>query len=365
MPPRGWLRGGSVAAGVALALLGGVVLPAPLAKDKSAKEYRAQLDAQPDPVWPSPPDAPRVKWVRFLRDEYDVGAQKKSGFLDALAGKNKEIFALNRPIAVTADQKGLVYVLDHTWGLVRFDIAGKKMTSLSSAGGFSTENPVGIAADSRFLYVADSKKNTVAVLDFDGRMLRQVGDPKIVNWPVGVAVDEKAGLLFVVNGHGHQVLVFEKDSGKLIRTIGRRGADPGQLNYPTYVALLPGERLAVMDSLNFRVQIFNYSGKFLKTFGQLGDKPGFFFRPKGIASDSEGHIYVADGAFQNIQVFDDGGRLLGVVGEGGSNKGQFSLPIGLACVNDTIYVADQFNRRIQILQYLPEAGKGGGGKQER
>ena len=65
-----------------------------------------------------------------------------------------------------------------------------------------------------------------------------------------------------------------------------------------------------MDSMNFRVQIFDPDGKFLRVFGKLGDSFGQFARPKGIGVDSEGHVYVVDSAFNNVQIFDETGRLL-------------------------------------------------------
>lgn len=324
------------------------------AKEKGKKAKAPSLDDQPDPVWPPPPAPAKIKWVKFIRDEYDVGSIKKSPLLDALAGKGKELLVLQRPMAVAATPDGVLFVLDFMLGVLKFDLNAKKTVNLTKAGGFATQNPVGVAADSKFVYVTDSKKNTVAVLDFDGRILRQITDPKVVDWPVGVAVDEKADLLFVVNGHGHNLLVFHRQAGKLLRTIGKRGSEPGQFNFPTYLALLPNERIAVMDSGNFRCQILSYQGKVLRTFGQLGDKPGSLFRPKGIAADSDGNLYIVDGAFQNIQVFDQEGRLLTIIGEGGRGKGQFSLPIGIACAGDQLYVADQFNKRIQVLRYFPQ-----------
>lgn len=340
--------------GAALGLVLTVSVSAKEKKPAPPKDLRGQIASQPDPVWPPPPDTPRVKYIGMIRDEYDVGSVKKSPFLDALAGKRREVFTLRRPMAVTADAQGRVYVLDFMVGLVAFDLQKGETRPLSNAGGFLTENPTGIAVDESFIYAADTKKNSVSVLDFEGRVLRQLSDPKSIDWPVGLAVDPKAGLLFVGNSHGHFVSVFDRVSGKLVRTIGRRGSEPGQFNFPTFLCLLPGERIAVVDSMNFRVQILSYTGRFLKQFGSAGDRPGALWRPKGIAADSEGHLYLVDNAFQNIQVFDEEGNLLLIVGQGGGLKGEFYAPVGLSCVQDKLYVADQFNGRVQMLQYLPD-----------
>jgi DNA-binding beta-propeller fold protein YncE len=59
-----------------------------------------------------------------------------------------------------------------------------------------------------------------------------------------------------------------------------------------------------------------------------------------------------DALFDNVQVFDDQGRLLLNWGESGSSPGQFWLPNGIAISRDNdIYVADSYNRRIQVFKY--------------
>ncbi len=342
-----------------VALVVSVGIMARRARHKHFKDARARIDAQPNPVWPPPPDKPRVKWVKFIRDEYDVGAVKRSRFLDALAGKKKAIVALRRPMDVAVDANGTLFVLDLRLGVLKFDFAHKKIVNLSRVADYFPKNPVAVAVDSHFLYVSDSAGNRVIVYDKAGHLIKMFADKRFIDWPVGIAIDGKAGLLFIVNGHGNDVVVLNSASGKLVRRIGKRGSEPGQFNYPTYITLLSGRRFAVVDTGNFRVQLFNYKGKFLRTFGKLGDRPGEFSRPKGITVDSDGNLYVVDGAFGNIQVFNQKGRLLTFIGRNGHGKGQFTLPLGITCRNDMIYVADQLNRRIQVLRYLKPQGKEG------
>jgi DNA-binding beta-propeller fold protein YncE len=60
-----------------------------------------------------------------------------------------------------------------------------------------------------------------------------------------------------------------------------------------------------------------------------------------------------DGLFDNIQIFDKDFRLLMAFGGPGNGYGQFWLPAGIYIdPNDTIYVSDNYNKRIQIFQYL-------------
>ena len=76
--------------------------------------------------------------------------------------------------------------------------------------------------------------------------------------------------------------------------LGPHGSQEGKFNYPTHVALDAVGDVYVMDSLNFRVQIFDRTGKFLSQFGGTGTSIHDFMKPKGIAVDSEGHIWVSD-----------------------------------------------------------------------
>jgi len=82
-----------------------------------------------------------------------------------------------------------------------------------------------------------------------------------------------------------------------------------------------------------------------------GSSPGR--RGFKMAVDSDGNIYVCDALFDAVQIFDRHGRLLLAFGDSGSQPGQFWMPAGIFIDNhDTIYVADTYNRRVQIFRYL-------------
>jgi DNA-binding beta-propeller fold protein YncE len=123
-------------------------------------------------------------------------------------------------------------------------------------------------------------------------------------------------------------------------------------NYPTFATVTPGNEVLVNDGLNYQIKRFDSEGNLLGAFGEEGDGPGTFSRPKGIAVDSDLNIYVVDNLFDNVQIFDRSGRVLLSVGSGGDGTGQFWSPAGIDIQNDTVYVADTHNHRVQILHYL-------------
>ena len=76
-----------------------------------------------------------------------------------------------------------------------------------------------------------------------------------------------------------------------------------------------------------------------------------FNHPSGITADNEDNIYIADTSNHHIQKFSSDGRFVASVSTCGSNPLQFSYPLGFGFnkKNGKLYVCDQDNHRIQIL----------------
>jgi sugar lactone lactonase YvrE len=77
------------------------------------------------------------------------------------------------------------------------------------------------------------------------------------------------------------------------------------------------------------------------------------FRPKAVGIDSEGDLYVVDAWWGIVQIFNRQGELLYYFGSNGTQAGEFQLPAGLFIDrDDRIYIADSFNRRVQVFHYF-------------
>lgn len=302
-------------------------------------------------VWPLPPDAPRVRYVKSIWGEKDLA--RKSDALDILAGEGISN-DLVKPFGVATDATGKIFVTDTARRVVFvFDEKAAK-TSFLGMKEKPFKMPVCVAVDAAGrIYVADTGYNTVIVLSADDRLIAQYGKD-ILNGPSGVAVDNDRRRVYVVSTKSHRIEVFSLDDNRHLFGFGSRGAGQGQFNYPSGIAVGPDGRLFVADSMNFRVQIFSSEGVYEKQVGGMGDAAGHFTRPKGIAVDAEGNIYVTDAAFNNFQMFDSAGRLLLFIGSGGvSMPGEFSLPAGIHVDSKgRIFVADQLNRRVQIFERI-------------
>lgn len=168
--------------------------------------------------------------------------------------------------------------------------------------------------------------------------------------PTGIAISKKKGEIWVVETGKHQVTVLNGD-GEVLKRIGGRGSDPGLFNYPTFIWIDEAGRVYIVDSMNFRVQILDQEGGFLYSFGESGDATGKMARPKGVATDSEGNIYVVDALFHVVQIFDQEGNYLFNFGGQGQDAGEFWMPGGIFIdEQDFIYVSDSYNARIQVFE---------------
>jgi DNA-binding beta-propeller fold protein YncE len=311
--------------------------------------------AQEKLVWPAAPAQPRVEFVRSFERAADLGIGR--GFFerlkDLLFGEAET--RILRPMAVVASG-GILYVADPgARGVHRFDTAGGEYALITAADGAALPSPVGLARGvAGEVYVADSQLAQIFVIRPGAKSALALRLDVTLTQPTGIAFDAASGRLYVADTAEHRIHIFERD-GSLAGSIGRRGTGDGEFNYPTYLWRTPEGRLYVTDSLNFRVQTFDARGQFVGKFGRQGDGTGDAARQKGVATDRHGHVYVVDALFHAFQIFDATGRLLLPVGERGHERGEFWLPTGIFIDQDDgdmIYIADAYNRRIQVLRYI-------------
>ncbi len=312
------------------------------------------------PVYPPPPDAPRVVWERTLHSSADVVLDEKDGSLRRLVtGELRSGEGLAKPYGV-AVRKGRVYVSDTvSRSVVLFDLNAKRHTRIGIDDPGGLRMPFGMDVDTQGnLYVLDGSLKRVQVYDATGKYVRTLGQDMKWSRPAGLALDEVRKRLYVVDAGGvdsddHRVRVLDLDTGKLLFEIGKRGDGPGEFNLPRDAVVGADGWLYVVDGGNFRVQVFDADGKFVKTFGAIGRQGGQFSRPKEIAADAQGNIYVVDSAFGNFQIFDRSGALLLDVGSRGNSDApaKFMLPSGIAVdLDGRIYVVDQFFRKVEVFR---------------
>ena len=349
----GWNLARRILASWALAVL--LVNPAFATKDKKKD---SPVLAIPDLLL----DGDRkLSFERLFSNEHEV--KPKRGFwnkvVDVVIGAPDFRFMV-RPYSIATDSKGRIIVTDPgARGVHIFDFANEKYKFLSrqDTGKNPLIAPQCVAVDSEDkIYVTDSESGKIFVFDPNGKFNRTIGSLKYgegyFKRPTGIAIDSAAHRIYVTDTLRNQIFMMDMQ-GSVLKKIGKPGTANAEFNYPTELKL-HGDTLAVVDAMNFRVQVLDKNGEFKYAIGKIGDDVGGMFRPKGVGFDSEGHLYVVDGMWSVVQVFNEEGRLLYYFGKLGSDPGAFQLPTGLNIDGqDRIYVVDSFNRRVQVYHYYP------------
>jgi Mg-chelatase subunit ChlD/DNA-binding beta-propeller fold protein YncE len=150
------------------------------------------------------------------------------------------------------------------------------------------------------------------------------------------------GTIYVVDQADGVVQVLSS-SGRGLRTIGRPGSQPGQLDAPADVDEADG-RLYVTDTGNGRIQVFDAaSGGFLAAWTNLG-------RPWGIAVTAD-RVYVSDAARPQVRVLSRSGAAITSWGPREPIVRPFQAPRGLAVDSSgRVYVADPTAQAIFITE---------------
>lgn len=288
-----------------------------------------------------------IEWVQTVSSAQDAGIA--NGFwrrlVDLVAGGRDT--GIVKPYGVFHHQGRLV-VVDSGRGVAH--LMHQKSNRYSLIGGKAEQPllmPIAITGDDNGnLYITDSAAGVVYRHSPAGQLVSFAS----LQRPTGIAFNPKNRHLYVTDTLAHQVVVFDL-AGVERGRIGRRGTAPGMLNYPTDLFIDKRGSLYVTDPLNFRVQVFSAEGVHLRTIGDMAT----FSKPKGVAVDSAGNIYVCDSLLDVVKVFDRTGASLVDFGGRGFNAGEFWMPAGIYIDEwDTIFVADAYNRRIQIFRYTGE-----------
>ena len=223
--------------------------------------------------------------------------------------------------------------------------------------GFCLPTAMTLRRDGR-IFVA-SRSNTTALdiigiqmVTRDHEFFGQIGEygrePGQMVWPSALAVDSEDNL-YLADDLLNRITVYDKE-GDLVSTWGTKGAGDGEFDGPSGLVFDGEDNLIMVDHKNHRVQKFTKDGTFLSKWGSFGDGEGQFNLPWGIAQDSGRDLYVADWRNDRIQMLTSDGEFIAAYGTSGSGDGEFNRPSDVAVDSEgNIYVADWGNQRVQVL----------------
>lgn len=207
--------------------------------------------------------------------------------------------------------------------------------------------PYGIAINSKGeVLIAELGGKRISVFGPDGKKLRSFGEGKFRGCK-RIAVDQGDNVL--VTDHSHTIQKFTC-SGDFVTSVGKKGAQSLQFNYPAGIRVHPlTKNVYVCDLVNHRIQILNFDDlTFYGSFGKSGSGGGEFNCPMDVAFDGQGNVYVSDFQNHRIQVFTPNGELQRNIGKPGKGSGELYLPSGLHVSGNYIYVTEEANNRVSV-----------------
>jgi sugar lactone lactonase YvrE len=211
--------------------------------------------------------------------------EQSSGKLVAAFGEGMLVF----PHGIHVDREGNIWVTDGQDNGPAPARGGGAAGGAGQPGGGRGPAPTAPPAGA-------TKGHQVFKFNPDGKLLLTIGraggatGPTDCCWQPNDVITNQKGEIFISEGHGQnqndRILKFTPD-GKLIKTWGKRGSGPGELNGPHALAFDSQGRLFVGDRSNNRVQIMDQEGKFIAEWPQ-------FSRPSGLFIDRNDNLYSAD-----------------------------------------------------------------------
>jgi DNA-binding beta-propeller fold protein YncE len=299
-------------------------------------------------IYPPPPDTPRIQFLTRISSSTDIEG-KQSGFNRFLFGESVPETVI-KPYGITT-HGSKVYICDNgIKGIVIIDLLKKTFDNFIPSGKGQLQLPLTCSlGDNDYLYIADGNRRQVVVFDNNEKYVDAFESGKSFK-PTGIKAF--GNRLFVSCLESHNILVFDRDSLKLVNSFpGTEPGDPAYLYQPTNIYVTPKE-VYVSDMGDNKVKIFSHSGEFLRSVGEHGINYGQLTRPKGVSVDRNSNLYVVDAAFENVQIFDSSGKLLTFFGGPYKKPGDMWLPAGIAIDYDNISYFEKFVDGNFILQYL-------------
>jgi len=229
---------------------------------------------------------------------------------------------LGDPLGLAVDFSGNMYIADGIPGrLVCWLAGGKGSLEFQKPNQQPGFFPSDVEVSAFFVYAVDPAERTL--LRFDNRgayrdiliKFDEVSAGRRVV-PAGLDVDSY-GRIAVSDTGNHQVILFDSYLAVEL-SFGSYGSHAGQFDDPQGVAFTPDGGFLVTDTGNKRVQLFDAGGKFIAAVPSGDSTP--LVKPRRAVADQDGNLYVADPGAGRVFVFGSDGVLVRAIVPAGSSR---------------------------------------------
>jgi DNA-binding beta-propeller fold protein YncE len=261
--------------------------------------------------------------------------------LDTMQGVTKRVIAMSRSVecagvAVSRDGTTVLVTDDKSNCIHEFKVADGSAGRVVGGKGagklqFDGTRQIWVAADG-FVFVAEVFNERVQVLTPRLTFHAFIGVGEL-STPSGVCAN--ADIVVVSEVGAFRVSVFNRGDGALLRRFGCEGSGDGQLNSPTVLCFMSGDRhVAVCDWRNNRVSVFSVDGEFIRHVGV-----GVLNAPLGVACSGHDELVVADYDHRRVVIFGVGKKFKAM------GTGEFC---GVAIHRGTVVAADARNHKCAL-----------------
>jgi len=177
------------------------------------------------------------------------------------------------------------------------------------------ERPTGVICRGPNILVVETGRHRVIVLKPGGPESGESvdGNVPLVSWGrrgagggefnFPTAITASDGSIWIGDTLNFRVQEFDRDNGEYRRSFGELGDAPGELPRIKGMAVDATSNFWISDAHLDRVALFDREGAFLTSLGGHGIDPGQFSFPAGIAAHDDGRVAVVDSLNRRVQIF--------------------------------------------------------------
>ena len=279
------------------------------------------------------------------------------------------------PQSVCLDKQGNIYVLDRNNCRVQLwkknsstgiTIAGSKSGKGPGSTNRLLDQPTGVYKDSlNNIYIADSENHRIQKVKIGDSVAITIAggngngsSNNQLSYPESVKLDN-GGNIYISDVNNNRIQKWQNGATSGITIAGGNGfgSATNQFRSPLGICLDKKGNTYISDIYNHRIQMWkpgDITGTTVAGGNGEGKGANQFSNPSGVALDKNGNIYISDSWNNRVQKWAQGASSGTTVAGGGSfgmginaNQGIYN-PNGIFVdSNDNIYIADEFNHRVQ------------------